>query len=289
MATKTGKKRVARASARKVKDKWRAKQWYTVRAPRMFNGNVVAETIADEPEKLMGRVADVTLQELTGDFSKMHVKLKFKVNSVKGTDCWTKFTGHELTSDYIRRLTRRKHSKVDGVYDVKTTDGWTVRVKPLAITEKRAKSSQEGEIRVISERICKETAAQNDIAGFVKEVVNGELAQAIYKESRLVYPLKRVEIRKSEVIAEPRDLEPEVDVFPEPEKAEEEEATEEPEEVEGEAAEDLAEAVAGEMGGEATPTAEAEETVEELAEEERVEEEAPAADEESAEDEPKGT
>ncbi len=248
-----GKKKVSRVTAKKTKDKWKAKQWYTIRAPKMYNGVPIAETLADETPKLMDRIAESTLQDLSGDFSKMHVKLYFKVNSVKGTDCWTKFAGHDLTSDYIRRLTRRKHSKVDSVVDVLTQDGWRVRVKPFAITEKRAKSSQETEIRKITEKICKDAAAQTDISGFVKAVVGGDLAQSIYKEARLVYPLKRIEIRKSQVVAEPEALVPDVDVFPEPvaAPAPEPAATEE---VAG--AEDLAAAVTEGMQGETAATEE---------------------------------
>src|ERR1051326_242412 len=99
----TQKKKVSRTAVKKVKDKWKAKQWYAIRAPKMYNGVVIAETLADETDKLVGRVAEATLQDLSGDFSKMHVKLYFKVNGVKGTEAVTKFTGHELTSDYIRR------------------------------------------------------------------------------------------------------------------------------------------------------------------------------------------
>ena len=263
MATDKGgdnapKKKVARGAAKKVKDKWKAKQWYTIRAPKMYNGVPIAETLADETPKLMERVAEATLQDLSGDFSKMHVKLYFKVNSVKGTDCWTKFTGHELTSDYIRRLTRRKHSKVDTVVDVTTQDGWQVRVKPFAVTEKRAKSSQEAEIRRITQRIIQESARSKDIGGFVRELVSGDLAHNVYKEARLVYPLKRVEMRKSEVLAVPQGDVEELLMFNQPKEA--------PAEV------PVEEAVAGEPAAEGAP-AEGEapaEATPELAEEERL-------------------
>ncbi|MHB8603763.1 MAG: 30S ribosomal protein S3ae [Thermoplasmatota archaeon] len=210
---KSGKKKVARTSQKKVKDKWKSKLWYTVRAPKMFNGTPIAETLSDETPKLVGRIAEATLQDLTGDFSKMHIKLYFKVAGVRGTECTTKFVGHELTSDYIRRLTRRKHSKVDCVFDVTTSDGWTIRVKPMCVTENRAKSSQEQQIRVITETVAKDSAKAKDLGGFVKELVNGDLALAIYKEARKVYPLKRVEIRKSQVLAEPANFVEELDVF----------------------------------------------------------------------------
>jgi small subunit ribosomal protein S3Ae len=257
------KKKVGRREARKVRDKWKAKQWYTIRAPKAFNLMPIAETLGDEPAKLVDRVAETTLQELTGDFSKMHIKVYFKVNGVRGTDCTTKFVGHDLTSDYIRRLTRRKHSKVDAVVDVTTQDGFAIRVKPMAITEKRAQSSQETAIRHTAERVISQSAGTKDVGAFVREVVNGDLAQAIFQEARKIYPLKRVEIRKSEVLAEPAGYVEEIDAFPEPGQ---------PMNGEAEAAaggDGAAEAPSAESTPEATPDA-GERAEEELTEEERI-------------------
>jgi small subunit ribosomal protein S3Ae len=217
MAEKTDtKKKVSRTAVKKVKDKWKAKQWYTVRAPPMYNAAVIAETLADEQEKLMGRVAEATLQDLTGDFSKMHIKMRFKVAAVRGNECATKFAGHELTSDYIRRLTRRKHSKIDSVVDVTTKDGFQLRVKPFAVTERRAQSSQEQEIRRITVSMIQAAAQEQDHASFIKQVVNGDLAQTVFVQARKIYPLKRIEIRKSEVVQEPQKYFETVDLFAAP-------------------------------------------------------------------------
>ncbi|MCK4615100.1 MAG: hypothetical protein KAU14_09880, partial [Thermoplasmata archaeon] len=63
-------KKASRATSKKLKDKWRAKQWYTITAPEIFDSREVPATPADDPSKLMGRVVEVTMQELTSDFSK---------------------------------------------------------------------------------------------------------------------------------------------------------------------------------------------------------------------------
>src|SRR3989304_2502464 len=112
MAEQAQKK--TRTSARKIKDRWKAKGWYNILAPEMFNKQLLGETIADEPGKVMGRIAEVTVQDLTGDFSKMHIKLQFKVHHVQGQDALTQFIGHDMTSDYVRRLTRRKRTRTVG-------------------------------------------------------------------------------------------------------------------------------------------------------------------------------
>lgn len=191
----------ARQIAKKVRDRWKAKTWYQVLTPTIFDGKPIAETIADDPEKILDRVLETTMQDVSGDFSKMHVKLYFKVHRVRGSDALTDFVGHELTSDYVRRMTRRKRSKVDVVTDVTTKDGWRVRVKPMAITSQRIKSSQMRAIRASAVKVCGDVASASTIGEFVKTMIDGDLATKIYHEAKPVYPVKRVEVRKSEVLA----------------------------------------------------------------------------------------
>ena len=104
------------ALARTVKDKWRSKHWYKVRAPGLFQHVELGETVATEAEQLVGRTLEATLPELSGsgDSGKAHVKLRFRIERVSGEGiAEARFVGHDLTSDYVRRLARRKRSKID--------------------------------------------------------------------------------------------------------------------------------------------------------------------------------
>lgn len=192
-------KTAPKPAARKVKDKWRAKEWYKVYAPDMFSKMQIGETLAEEPQKLFGRVVEVTVQDLTGDFSRMHIKLSFQINDVKNYEAFTQFVGHDLTSDYIRRLTRRKRSKIDCSFNVVTRDSFQLSVKPIAVADKRIQSSQQKMMRNIMGKLLQETAASKTLGEFVKEMISGELTKSIANAIKVVYPLKKVEIRKSEV------------------------------------------------------------------------------------------
>ena len=246
----------ARQAARKVKDKWKAKQWYTLHAPAMFNKVVVAESPADDAGKLMGRIVTTTLQDLTGDFKQMHVKLNFQVNDISGSNADTRFVGHSLTSDYVRRMVRRNHTKVFSTVEVTTKDGAVVRLKPLAVTDRRAQSSQAAELRQRMAKSMRDLAAETTLAGLVKEVLDGGLTNRIYKACRPIYPLRRVEIGRTEVRNAPTSVfDDDVSALgtePEPEPAAEEAPTDAqaPEDAEAEAV------------GEAEPEEEAEATVE---------------------------
>lgn len=200
-------KRKSRRTARRVKDKWKTKRWYRIVSPDMFDGRVVGESPASDPELLLGRVCDVNLQDLVGDFSKIHIKVKLKVNGVRGGECISRFIGHDMTTDYIRRLTRRRRSKIDSVYDVSTKEGYKVRIKVLSITDKRINTSIKGSLRNRQEKIIKEESENSTLSHLVQKMLFGKLATNIKKGCKDVYPLKRVEIRKSEVLSIPLEEE----------------------------------------------------------------------------------
>jgi len=223
-------KRAKGTAGRKVKDKWKAKEWYNVHAPKMFNEIVIGETPAADPELLVGRTAEVTVQDLTGDFSKMHIKLKFKVTGADGHEAKTVFVGHDLTSDYVRRLTRRKKTKTDHVVDVVTFDHFLLRVKTMSIAERRIQSSQEEGMRNIIGITLVEMGTKMTLSDMVKAVISGDLAKDLARACRVVIPIKRLEIRKTEVL-KIGDGEPESIIeerpAPAPAKTEEPEAVEE--------------------------------------------------------------
>ncbi|MBW3582861.1 MAG: 30S ribosomal protein S3ae [Euryarchaeota archaeon] len=260
----------SRSAARKIKDKWKAKSWYQVQAPAHFGNAALGETVADEQQKLIGRVSETTLQELTGDFKQMHVKLAFKINEIQGTIAKTDFVGHSLTSDYIRRMTRRNHSKIDAVVDAVTKDGAKIRVKPFAVSDKRTKTAQEAAVRQVMVDEIMNAAKEVTLNRFVRNIVDGQVAARIFKSAKPIYPVRRVEVNKTQVLRAPQ-VEIEEDwaaEFAEPESEPTVEETETPTEAaEGEAAEESETAESAEEApeteAEAEPEAEAETEAEE--------------------------
>ncbi len=191
------------AVARTVKDKWRAKRWYKVRAPGLFQHADLGETVATEPEQLLGRTLEATLPELAGsaDAGKAHIKVRFRVERVGGDGiAETRFIGHTLTSDYVRRLARRKRSKIDTSLHVTTKDGVEIVLKPVAVGEQRLQTRLRAELRHRMAEILREEAAQKTAAEFVREMIQGELSKLLAHGVRTLYPLKKIEIRSSEVL-----------------------------------------------------------------------------------------
>ena len=191
----------ARAAARKQRDKWKNKRWFTIRAPRHpWNFKRIGETIGETDEHIMGRVYEMTQQEFSGDFTKMHVILRFRVTDVVGQDALTTFVGHAHQSDHTRRQIRRYRGKVDDVVDVVTTDGFLVRLKPLMITERRCQTSVKQAMRAKSSEIIRAVAAKSNYSKLQESMLGGDLETEIRNAVKAIYPCKNVVIRKSQLL-----------------------------------------------------------------------------------------
>ena len=191
------------ALTRTVKDKWRSKHWYRVRAPGLFQHVELGETVATEPEQVIGRTLEATLPELSGagDAGKAHVKLRFRIERISGDGvAEARFVGHDLTSDYVRRLARRKRSKIDLSLTVTTKDGVQVVLKPVAVGEQRLQTRLRAELRHKMVQILTEEAQLRTSPEFVREMIQGDLSKVLAHGVKTLYPLKKIEIRRSEVL-----------------------------------------------------------------------------------------
>ena len=189
--------------AKHVRDKWRGKSWYMIVAPPFFGNIELGSVPAEEEKKLIGRVVEATLYDITGDFSHMNMKLFFQVEEMDGKTAKTQFKGHEYSRDYLRSLVRRRTTKVDGLFNLTTKDGYKLRIAVSALTLSRIKTSQEKIIRHLMERIVKEKAAALTLDQFVQEMVLGKIASDIYNQAKKMAPLRHVGIRKSKLVFTP--------------------------------------------------------------------------------------
>ena len=198
MAAKGAK---ARAAARKQRDKWKSKRWFTIRAPRQpWQFKVIGETLGETPEHLMGRIYETTQNEVDGDFSKMHVKLRFRVIDTRGEDALTEYIGHALQSDYIRRQIRRHRGKVDDVVDCVTSDGYYLRIKPVVVAANRIKSSQKSQMRKLMRDTLLQYTARSTWLEVQASLLSGALETTLVHAIKAIQPTRTVMIRKVQLI-----------------------------------------------------------------------------------------
>jgi small subunit ribosomal protein S3Ae len=194
---------LARKKVQRKLDGWKSKEWYNIEAPAYLNRVVVGSTMAGDPGLLVGRNVETTVGELTNDMTKNNTKVILRISNVVGDIATTDLMGHELTTDYVRSIVKRQTSRIDANIEVKTKDGFVIRVKPTCFTIKRARSSQMMAIREMMVDIVKKRASETDFETFMQEAILGRLSAAIYRQAKFIYPLRRVEIRKTQVEAMP--------------------------------------------------------------------------------------
>ena len=194
---------MARKKVQRKIDGWKSKEWYNIEAPVYLNRSIVGNTMAGDPSLLIGRNVETTVGELTNDMTKNNTKVILRINNVIGEIATTDLMGHELTTDYVRSIVKRQTSRIDANIEVKTKDKYVIRVKPTCFTIKRARSSQMQAIREMMVEIVKKRAAESDFENFMQEAILGRLSAAIYRQAKFIYPLRRVEIRKTQVEAMP--------------------------------------------------------------------------------------
>src|SRR5215831_19467016 len=209
-------------TTKKVRDKWRVKEWYAVFTPSYFGEQNVANIPVEDPKKLIGRVVENTLYDITNDFQHQSTKLYFLVTSITGDRADTILKRHEYSTDYLRSLVRRGSTRIDGIFTARTIDNYLTRVYIVAFSHGRIKGSQEHAVRQVMGKIVAAKAAQLTYSQISHEMVLGKLGSDVYNEAKKVCPLRHVGVRKSKLLSMPLQIgEPEKPAAEAPEELEE--------------------------------------------------------------------
>lgn len=196
------KESAPKARKRKGVDKWKTKKWFTVLAPATFNNAVIAHTPGEEAEGLMGRTVHVSARDLTGNIKKNQLMLAFKVNNVQGLNAFTMFDSIEVQPSALRRLVRRRSTKVESVDDVTCKDGVRARIKSVALSANKISRPQQAAVRRILHAEAAEFASGTDYEALLNSCATSEpIAKAVDK-ARKIAPMKRVDILKVSRLSE---------------------------------------------------------------------------------------
>ena len=119
----------------------------------------------------------------------------------------------DLTRDKLCSLVRKWQTLIEAHCDVKTTDGYLLRMFSIGFTKRReaqvrkttyAQSSQIREIRAKMVEIMQRDASACDlkelVSKFIPEVIGKEIEKAVVG----IYPLRDVYIRKVKILKAPK-------------------------------------------------------------------------------------
>ena len=182
-------------------EKWRTKKWYTIKAPAIFDLKEVGQIISSDEENLKNRVVIVNLSSLASSTlpNLPFTNVKLRVINVVGSAAETKFIGHELLSSYVKSLIRRRRSLIQNVEDVATADNKKIRIKTICITQNKVSEQTKKDIRKAIASKLKEIASGLSLDDLCLEMLFGKLSTKVFNAAKLIAPLKRFEIKKSEL------------------------------------------------------------------------------------------
>lgn len=139
-------------------------------------------------------------------------KIKLIVDQTEGRQALTSFYGVDTTRDELCSLIKKRKTLIEAISDVKTQDGYVLRVFVIAFTRESpnqksktnyALTSQQKIIRKrINDIIAKEVAKAN-VTAILNLFTSEVIEKRITKEVSPIYPVKNVKVRKIKVIQRP--------------------------------------------------------------------------------------
>jgi len=212
---KGGKK----GAKKKIIDPFTRKEWYDVRAPTMFNVRNMGKTLVNRTqgtriasEGLKGRVFEASLADLQADEVENR-KFRLVAEDVQGRIVLTNFHGMDLTTDKLRSMVKKWQTLIEAHADVRTTDGYLLRVFVIGFTRKwpnqvrKTAYAQTTQVRAIRKRmieIVTHEVTTVDLKEVVNKLIPDSIAKDIEKKCQNIYPLHDVMIRKVKVLKKPK-------------------------------------------------------------------------------------
>jgi small subunit ribosomal protein S3Ae len=212
---KAGKK----GGKKKIINPFSKKDWYDVKAPAQFKTRQIGKTPVTRTtgtkiasDGLKGRVFETSLGDLN-DNEESFRKFKLIIEEVQGKNCLTNFHGMDITTDKLRSMIKKKQSTIEAFADVKTTDGFLLRVFCIAFTKNQRDSrrqtayAQHTKVKAIRRKmveIINKEISSFDLKQVVSKLIPDSIAKDIEKYCSYIYPLSDVFIRKVKVVKKPK-------------------------------------------------------------------------------------
>jgi len=209
------------AKKKKIIDPFSRKEWYDIKAPaKVFTHTDVGKTMINQTqgkfiasEQVKGRVFEVSVADLTKDEERAFRTISLIAEDVQGKTILTNFHGMKFTTDKVKSLVKKWQTLIEGNVEVKTTDGYYLRLFAIGFTKKRpnqlrltsyAQTSQIKQIRKRMVDIMVRESMNCDIVQLFKKFNSETIGKLIEAECQGIYPLKDCFIRKAKIIRRPK-------------------------------------------------------------------------------------
>ncbi|KAI9208865.1 ribosomal protein S3Ae [Polychytrium aggregatum] len=205
---------------KKTIDPFARKEWYDIKAPSFFEIRNIGKTLVNRTQglknandALKGRVVELSLCDLNKNQDDSFRKIRLQVQEIQGKSCLTNFYGMDFTTDKLRSLVKKWQSLIEAHVDVKTTDGYLIRLFAIAFTKRRPNQQRKttyathAQIRQIRQKmfeIMTREASSCDLKELVQKFVPEVIGKEIEKATQGIYPLQNVYVRKAKILKSPK-------------------------------------------------------------------------------------
>jgi small subunit ribosomal protein S3Ae len=218
---KNKKLKSRKGGKKKVVDPFTRKEWYDIKVPSIFHNRLCGKTCVNRTqgtkiasEQLKGRVFEISLGDLNNQAEDQEFrKIRLVCEEVQGKNVLCNFYGMTFTRDKLCSLIKKWQTLIEASVDVKTSDGYQVRVFCIGFTKKRANQikktsyAQSSQIRAIRKKmgdIMTAEVSKGDLKECFQKLVAESIGKEIEKACQGIYPLQNVFIRKLKILKSPK-------------------------------------------------------------------------------------
>ena len=144
-----------------------------------------------------------------------HKKLKFKCYNYDGKNCLTSFHGLDTSRDKFCSLIRKWQTMIEINSDLRTKDGFFLRVFLVAFSRKRKNQAKKtsyiktSQVRTIRRKMGEILMKEGTVCmmkDLIPKLISEKLTDEIGFYGSKIYPLQNVLIRKVKILEKPSEL-----------------------------------------------------------------------------------
>ena len=160
-------------------------------------------------DNVLNRVIEVNYADIKTDSNMNWRKVRMQVEKVEGGNLYTSFAGMSCTRERIISQLRKRQTLIDVFADVKTSDGYILRVHVLLCTNRThgqkkinsyAKTSEVKKIRKIVIKSLTEKASKDSVDNFSSQILSEGITNNLIKDAQKVFPIRFCLITKVKVL-----------------------------------------------------------------------------------------
>lgn len=188
------------AIKKRTVDKWKKKKWVSVYAPAAFKEVYIGETPAEKEDLIKKRNIEVSVGELTGQRKFMPIVAKLRITNVSNSKAETELIGMRVDNSFLRRVIKRRRSKIDVITAIETKDNKKARLTATTVCRRKINQEKEKALRKAVKNELEKIASESNFDEFMQNTMFGSISQKALEKAKTITQAQRVEIVKARLL-----------------------------------------------------------------------------------------